>query len=112
MRMQLAVLIAAESEAVDARARHIEADAAAQERAGRTQAEQRSTRNNAKRWLKELLTPVETLALASEIKDKVKLKKRIQGEHRYSVRVVCMVEQFGLGVVAFRGAILMEEKYV
>ncbi len=111
-RMQLAGWIAVKTEAFDARVRSIDADADAAAAAGRTHAALRGARNEANRRLKALLTPVEMLALASDMEDKEKLKKRIQSENRYGVRVVRMVEQFGLGVVAFRGAMLLGEKYV
>jgi hypothetical protein len=44
--------------------------------------------------------------------DTEKLKRHIPKEHRYGKRVVRMVEEFGLGIVAFRGPILHGDKYV
>jgi hypothetical protein len=44
--------------------------------------------------------------------DRDRLERRIKGENRYGRRVVRLAEQFGLGIVAFRGVMLHGQRFV
>jgi hypothetical protein len=121
--MQLAKWIAAATEDVEEQHQRIATQAAEQQAAARIEGDRRVLRIWTKQQLKPLLPPVEALVCGFKTatlvttttmttQDRDKLKRRIRREHRYSVRVVRMAEQFGLSIVAFHGAMLHGERYV